>query len=49
MKTMILAVFGVLMLSAGAASAQGGGATASTSDYGQKWAEIHRARCQNSK
>jgi hypothetical protein len=49
MKTMILAAFGVLALNVSAAFAQGGGATASSSDYGQKWAEIHRAKCQSAK
>jgi hypothetical protein len=46
MKAMRLAMFGVL-LSAGAASAQGVGAHASSGAYGQAWAEIHRAKCQN--
>ena len=46
MKAMFLAAFGVLALSAGAASAQGVGAKASASVYGQAWAEIHRAKCQ---
>jgi hypothetical protein len=49
MKTMLLAVFGVLALGAGAASAQPGSAGSSTGPYGQAWAEIHRAKCQNAK
>jgi hypothetical protein len=49
MKTMIFAALGVLALSVGVASAQGGGATASTKAYGQKWAEIQRAKCHNAK
>jgi hypothetical protein len=48
MRTMVLAAMGVLVLSAGAASAQGG-AGASPSVYGQQWAEIHRAKCQHAK
>jgi hypothetical protein len=49
MKTMLLAAFGVLALGAGAASAQPGSAGSSTGPYGQAWAEIHRAKCQNAK
>ena len=48
MKTMLLAAFAVLALSA-AAAAQGRGATATTKGYGQAWAEIHRGRCQHTK
>jgi hypothetical protein len=48
MKTMIFAAIGVLVLTTGAASAQGG-AGASPAAYGQQWAEIHRAKCQNAK
>jgi hypothetical protein len=47
MKAMLLAAFGLLVLSAGAASAQPGNAPSSTGPYGQAWAEIHRAKCQN--
>jgi hypothetical protein len=46
MKTMLLAAFGLLALGTGAASAQPGNAGSSTGPYGQKWAEIHRAKCQ---
>jgi hypothetical protein len=46
MKAM-LAAFGVLVLSAGAASAQSGSARSSTGPYGQAWAEIYRAKCWN--
>jgi hypothetical protein len=49
MKTVILVALGMLALGAGVASAQGGGATATTSAYGQKWAEIQRAKCQHAK
>src|SRR6476620_7693000 len=42
MKTMLLAAFAVLALSAGAAAAPGHAATAMTKGYGQAWAEIHR-------
>ena len=48
MKTMLLAAFAVLALSAGAA-APGRGATATTKGYGQAWAEIHRGKCQHTK
>jgi hypothetical protein len=48
MKTMLLVAIGVLVLSAGAACAQGG-AGASPTAYGQQWAEIHRAKCQHAK
>ena len=47
MKTMLLAAFAVLVLSTGAAAAQGRGATATAKTYGQQWAEIHWAKCQH--
>ena len=49
MKTMLLAAFAVLALSAGAAAAPGHAATATTKGYGQAWAEIHRGKCQHTK
>jgi hypothetical protein len=47
MKIMLLAAFSVLALGASAASAQPGSARSSTGPYGEAWAEIHRAKCQN--
>jgi hypothetical protein len=48
MKTMLLAAFAVLALSAGAA-APSHATTATTKGYGQAWAEIHQGKCQHTK